>query len=278
MRQFAERITSIEPQTTRKVALLQALRSSGARQLHVVECWTTYSQASAAISYCHSSALRCGSRDNVEAHDVSCCMDGVEQDIEACGPFYLPARDDEPDQLNRRFLVVFSFLLLRSFSWWSAGARCRAMLRSLDYSFERPPSFIGVMSTTLSSEFGWRRSFTEIVSRPTQQPDSVLSQEFEAFAASERKSSLATFILWDSTGNTLCTTRHYGTWSLNALILHGTRPPASSRCSRFPDVGRHQRDRGSHWYANTWVSCLCVGRNVNLGTGASERDPDTGDI
>ena len=29
-RQFAERITSIEPQTTRKVALLQALRSSGA--------------------------------------------------------------------------------------------------------------------------------------------------------------------------------------------------------------------------------------------------------
>ena len=41
--QFAERITSIEPQTTRRVALLQALRSSGARQLHsggdVVHTW-----------------------------------------------------------------------------------------------------------------------------------------------------------------------------------------------------------------------------------------------
>ena len=243
-------------------------------RLHVVECWTTYSQASAAIFHCHSSALRCGSRDNVEAHDVSCCMDGVEQDIEACGPFYLPARDDEPVQLNHRFLLVFSFLLLRSFSWWSAGARGRAMLQSLDYSFECPPSFIGVMSTTLSSEIGWRRSFTEIVSRPTQQPDSVLSQEFEAFAASERKSSLATFILWYLTGNTLCTTRHYGTWSFNALILHGTRP----RSLRGVLSSRTLIDRGSHWYANTWVSCLCVGCNVNLGTGASERDPDTGEI
>ena len=182
-------------------------------------------------------------------------------------PFYLPARDDEPVQLNRRFLVVFSFLLLRSFSWWSAGARCRAMVQSLDYSFERPPSFIGVMSTTLSSEVGWRRSFTEIVSRPTQQPDSVLSQEFEAFAASERKSSLAAFILW------------YLTWNKVQCFDPARNPsPVSSRCSRFPDVGRHQRDRGSHWYANTWVSCLCVGRNVNLGTGASERDPDTGEI
>ena len=149
----------------------------------------------------------------VVAHDVSCCMDGVEQDIEASGPYCPPARDDEPVQLNHRFLVVFSVLLLRSRSWWSVGARGRAMLQSLDYLCE---------CTSLSSGVGWIRSFTEIVSRPTQQPDSVLSQEFEAFAASERKSSA--FFLWYFTGNTLCTTRHYGTWSFTALILHGTRP------------------------------------------------------
>ena len=35
-RRFAVRITAIVPETTRKVALLQALRSSGARQLHSV--------------------------------------------------------------------------------------------------------------------------------------------------------------------------------------------------------------------------------------------------
>ena len=57
----------------------------------------------------------------------------------------------------------------------TAGARSQAMLQSSDYACEFPPSFIGVTSTTFSTELGWRRSFTEIVSHPSQQPDRVLS-------------------------------------------------------------------------------------------------------
>ena len=102
-----------------------------------------------------------------------------------------------------------------------------------------------------------RRSFTEIVSHPTQH--GVLSQGYCLASRLSLHLKESPFILWDSlwyfTGNT---------WSFTVRNLS----PDSSRCSRFPDVGRHKRDRGSHWYVNTWVSCLCVGRNGNLGTAA----------
>ena len=152
-----------------------------------------------------------------------------------------------------RFLVVslcsIVTILLLVVSWcpWSGHVTVIGPL-------EGPPSSIGVMSTTLSTEVG---------------PDSAagwcsvawMPSSFDAYAASERKSSLASHLVefivvlhWEHI--VYDTALRY--WVVHCLGLSRNPFPVSSRCSRFPDVGRHQRDRGSHWYENTWLSCLCM--------------------
>ena len=140
-----------------------------------------------------------------------------------------------------RYLASPHWALSLGNSWFPWG---RAMLQSSDYACELPPSFIGVMSTTFSTEVGWRRSFTEIVSHPTQQPDCVLSHgsSLASRLSLHLKESppslhLSCGIHYGTLLGIHCTARHYGTWSFTVRNLS----PVSSRCSRFPDVVRHQR-------------------------------------